>query len=88
MLITRCHPRQRLGLGVAKVGLDLLLSGLVPTDRPGHHEPSAAWGRAVRQGCLFPDEGVGGAGGVVAVAHAASVNLLARPDLQIAANFL
>ncbi len=35
------------------------------------------------QGCLLPDEGVGGAGGVVATADAARVDPLHGPDLQV-----
>ena len=88
MLVARRHSRQRLGLGVAEVRVHLFLGGRVPTDGPGHHEAAAARGRAVRERSLFPDEGVGGAGRVVAVAHPARVHLLAGPDFKIAADFL
>ena len=37
----------------------------------------------MRQGRLLPDEGVGGAGGVVAATHAARVDPLHGPDLQV-----
>ena len=81
MLIARSHSRQRLGLGVAKVRVHFLLGGLVPTDGPGHHEAAAARGRAVREWRLLPDEGVRATARVVAVANAASVDLLAGADL-------
>jgi hypothetical protein len=76
MLITGSHSGQGFALRVAEIRLNFLLGQLVPADRPGHHVTTSAGRGAVGQGRLLPDEGVGGAGGVVAAADAARVDPL------------